>query len=101
MIKRTRRHLFILMTNGAIPATNNGSPASRPRATFPKITHGLRRMGCETLRRHRLRPVRVAGRRRPERLIRSLVGCGSARSLLSPAEGSSSPDPYGCLNIRF
>lgn len=43
MIKRTRRHLFVFVTNRDIPATNNGSErALRPCAVFRKITNGFR-----------------------------------------------------------
>ena len=39
MIKRTRRHLFVFVTNRELPATNNGSErALRPCAVFRKIT---------------------------------------------------------------
>ena len=43
MIKRTRRHLFVFVTNRELPATNNGSErALRPCAVFRKITNGFR-----------------------------------------------------------
>jgi transposase len=43
MIKRTRRYLFVFVTNRDIPATNNGSErALRPAVTFRKITNGFR-----------------------------------------------------------
>jgi len=43
MIKRTRRYLFVFVTNRDIPATNNGSErALRPCSVFRKITNGLR-----------------------------------------------------------
>jgi transposase len=43
MIKRTRRHLFVFVTNRELPATNNGSErALRSRAVFRKITNGFR-----------------------------------------------------------
>ena len=43
MIKKIRRHLFIFITNRAIPATNNGSErALRPCVIFRKITNGFR-----------------------------------------------------------
>ena len=43
MIKRTRHHLFVFMTNRNLPATNNGSErALRPCVTFRKITNGFR-----------------------------------------------------------
>jgi hypothetical protein len=38
-----RLHVFVVMTNQDIPATNNGSErALRPGATFRKITDGFR-----------------------------------------------------------
>ena len=43
MIKKIRRHMFVFMTNRAIPPTNNGSErALRPCVTFRKITNGFR-----------------------------------------------------------
>ena len=43
MIKRTRRHLFVFLTNRDLPATNNASErALRPCAVFRKITNGFR-----------------------------------------------------------
>lgn len=43
MIKKARRHLFVFVTNRAIPATNNGSErALRPAVTFRKVTNGFR-----------------------------------------------------------
>jgi hypothetical protein len=42
MIKRTRRYLFVFVTNRDLPATNNGSErALRPCAVFRKITNGF------------------------------------------------------------
>jgi transposase len=43
VVKKIRRHLFVFVTNRAIPATNNGSErALRPCVTFRKITNGFR-----------------------------------------------------------
>jgi len=43
VIKKIRRHMFVFMTNRAIPPTNNGSErALRPCVTFRKITNGFR-----------------------------------------------------------
>ncbi len=43
VIKKIRRHMFVFMTNRAIPPTNNGSErAPRPCVTFRKITNGFR-----------------------------------------------------------
>ena len=42
-IEKLRRHLFVFMTNRAVPPTNNGSErALRPCVTFRKITNGFR-----------------------------------------------------------
>jgi hypothetical protein len=46
MIKRTRRHLFVFVTNRELPPTNNGSEhALRSCAVFRKITNGFRTAG--------------------------------------------------------
>jgi transposase len=43
VFKKIRRHLFVFVTNRAIPPTNNGSErALRPCVTFRKITNGFR-----------------------------------------------------------
>src|ERR1700674_1228199 len=43
VIRKIRRHLFVFVTNRAIPPTNNGSErALRPCVTFRKITNGFR-----------------------------------------------------------
>ncbi len=43
VIKKIRRHMFVFVTNRAIPATNNGSErVLRPCVTFRKITNGFR-----------------------------------------------------------
>jgi transposase len=43
MIKRTRRNLFVFVTNRELPATNNASErALRPCAVFRKINKGFR-----------------------------------------------------------
>jgi transposase len=43
MIKRTRRYMFVFVTNRDLPPTNNGSErALRPCAVFRKITNGFR-----------------------------------------------------------
>ncbi|MBY6243609.1 transposase [Methylosinus sp. Sm6] len=63
MIKRTRRLLFVFLTNRDLPATNNGSErAIRPCVIFRKVTYCFRsgwgaelyadiRSGIETGRR--------------------------------------------------
>ena len=43
VIRKIRWHMFVFMTNRAIPPTNNGSErALRPCVTFRKITNGFR-----------------------------------------------------------
>ena len=43
IVTKIRRHLFVFVTNRAIPATNNGSErALRPCVIFRKITNGFR-----------------------------------------------------------
>jgi transposase len=43
VIKKTRRHLFVFVTNRDLSATNNGSErALRPCAVYRKITNGFR-----------------------------------------------------------
>lgn len=43
IIKKTRRHLFVFVTNRELTATNNGSErALRPCAVYRKITNGFR-----------------------------------------------------------
>ena len=77
-IEKIRRHMFVFMTNRAIPPTNNGSErALRPRVTFrknlssgpdPRITNGFRsewgaalyadiRSVVETARRRSIRAI--------------------------------------------
>ena len=64
MIKRTRRHLFVFVTNRALPATNNASErALRPCAVFRKITNGFRTEWGAKLYAD-IRSVVATGRRR-------------------------------------
>lgn len=43
VIRKVRRHLFVFMTNRALPPTNNASERSlRPCVTYRKITNGFR-----------------------------------------------------------
>ena len=70
-VEKFRRHLFVVMTNRAIPPTNNGSErALRPCFTFRKITNGFRsqwaafqyahiRSVIETARRHAVGPLQA------------------------------------------
>ena len=64
MIKRTRRYLFVFVTNRDLPATNNGSErALRPCAVFRKITNGFRtQWGAELYAD--IRSIVETGRRR-------------------------------------
>jgi transposase len=71
VIEKFRRHLFVFMTNRAIPPTNNGSErALRPCVTFRKITNGFRsqwgaqlyaniRSVIETARRRSIGPLQA------------------------------------------
>lgn len=71
VIEKFRRHLFVFMTNRAIPPTNNGSErALRPCVTFRKITNGFRsqwgahlyadiRSVIETARRRSIQPLKA------------------------------------------
>jgi transposase len=71
VIEKFRRHLFVFMTNRAIPPTNNESErALRPCVTFRKITNGFRsqwgarlyadiRSVIETARRRALGPLQA------------------------------------------
>ena len=69
IIRKTRRHLFVFVTNRAITATNNGSErALRPCVIYRKITNGFRsewgaapyadiRSVVETARRRSIRAI--------------------------------------------
>ena len=69
IIQKTRRHLFVFITNRALSATNNGSErALRPCAVYRKITNGFRsawaatlyadiRSAVETARRRNVRAI--------------------------------------------
>ncbi len=64
VIKKIRRHLFVFVTNRAIPPTNNGSErALRPCVTFRKITNGFR-TECGARLYADIRSVIETGRRR-------------------------------------
>ncbi len=69
MIKKTRRHLFVFVTNRAISATNNASErALRPCAVYRKITNGFRSQWGAVLYAD-IRSVVETGRRRSIRAI--------------------------------
>ena len=69
IIRKSRRHLFVFMTNRDVTATNNGSErALRPCAVYRKITNGFRsqwgaalyadiRSVVETARRRAIRTI--------------------------------------------
>ena len=69
IIRKTRRHIFVFVTNRAITATNNGSErALRPCVIYRKITNGFRsewgaalyadiRSVVETARRRSIRAI--------------------------------------------
>jgi transposase len=69
IIRKSRRHLFVFMTNRDVTATNNGSErALRPCAVYRKITNGFRsqwgavlyadiRSVVETARRRAIRAI--------------------------------------------
>jgi transposase len=64
VIKKIRRHMFVFVTNRAIPATNNGSErALRPCVTYRKITNGFRTEWGARLYAN-IRSVIESGRRR-------------------------------------
>jgi transposase len=70
MIKRTRRFLFVFLTNRDLPATNNGSErAIRPCVIFRKVTYCFRSgWGAELYAN--IRSVIETGRRRAVDAIR-------------------------------
>lgn len=69
IIQKTRRHLFVFITNRALSATNNGSErALRPCAVYRKITNGFRSSWAATLYAD-IRSAVETGRRRQVRAI--------------------------------
>jgi transposase len=72
VIRKIRRHLFVFVTNRAIPPTNNGSErALRPCVTFRKITNGFRSEWGARLYAD-VRSVFETARRRGIPLLRSI-----------------------------
>jgi transposase len=64
IIQKTRRHLFVFITNRALSATNNGSErALRPCAVYRKITNGFRSAWAATLYANVRSAVETARRR--------------------------------------
>jgi len=69
IITKTRRHLFVFITQRALSATNNGSErALRPCAVYRKITNGFRSEWAASLYAHTRSAVET-GRRRQLRAI--------------------------------
>lgn len=69
LITKTRRHLFVFITNRALSATNNGSErALRPCAVYRKITNGFRSEWAASLYANTRSAVET-GRRRQVRAI--------------------------------
>jgi len=69
IITKTRRHLFVFITNRALSATNNGSErALRPCAVYRKITNGFRSAWAASLYAD-IRSAVETGRRRHVRAI--------------------------------
>lgn len=89
MIRRTRRHLFVFVTNRELPATNNGSErALRPCAVFRKITNGFRTEWGAKLYAD-IRSVVETGRRR---------AIGALHAIRLTLAGKPLPSPHGsCL----
>jgi transposase len=90
VIKKIRRHLFVFVTNRAIPPTNNGSErALRPCVTFRKITNGFRTEWGARLYAD-IRSVFETARRRGIPLLQSIRLTLDGRPLPIGA-------PIGCL----
>jgi transposase len=86
MIRRTRRHLFVFVTNRELPATNNGSErALRPCAVFRKITNGFRTEWGAKLYAD-IRSVVETGRRR---------AIGALHAIRLTLAGKPLPNPLG------
>ena len=86
VIKKIRRHMFVFVTNRAIPPTNNGSErALRPCVTFRKITNGFRTEWGARLYAD-IRSVIETGRRRAIGALEaiSLTLAGKALPALAP-----------------
>jgi transposase len=85
VIKKIRRHLFIFMTNRALPPTNNGSERSlRPCVTYRKITNGFRTpWGAELYAN--IRSVIETGRRRSIGALDAIRFTIAEKPLMKPA----------------
>lgn len=85
IIVKTRRHLFVFITNRALSATNNGSErALRPCAVYRKITNGFRSAWAATLYANVRSAVETA-RRRNVRTIDAIRLTLSAQPIPMPA----------------
>jgi transposase len=85
IIKKTRRHLFVFITNRALSATNNGSErALRPCAVYRKITNGFRSESAASLYAD-IRSVVETGRRRQVRAIDAIRLTLSVSPIPNPA----------------
>jgi transposase len=85
IITKTRRHLFVFITNRTLSATNNGSErALRPCAVYRKITNGFRSEWAASLYAD-TRSVIETGRRRSIRAIDAIRLTLSGNPIPSPA----------------
>jgi len=85
MIKKIRRHMFVFVTNRAIPPTNNGSErALRPCVTFRKITNGFRTEWGARLYAD-IRSVIETGRRRAISALEAITLTLAGKALPAPA----------------
>jgi transposase len=85
IINKTRRHLFVFITNRALSATNNGSErALRPCAVYRKITNGFRSEWAASLYAD-IRSVVETGRRRQVRAIDAIRLTLSVSPIPNPA----------------
>jgi transposase len=85
VIRKVRRHLFVFMTNRALPPTNNGSERSlRPCVTYRKITNGFRTpWGAELYAN--IRSVIETGRRRAIGALDAIRLTIAGKPLMKPA----------------
>ena len=85
IINKTRRHLFVFITNRALSATNNGSErALRPCAVYRKITNGFRSEWAASLYAD-IRSVVETGSRRQVRAIDAIRLTLSVSPIPNPA----------------
>jgi transposase len=85
MIKRTRQHLFVFMTNRELPPTNNGSEqAIRPCVIFRKVTYCFRSAWAAELYAD-IRSVIETGRRRAIDALKAIRLTLAGKPLAPPA----------------